>query len=274
MGYWVVEGSLDGEEWTEIDRRANHYPLLRGSPEASFPVSIPAECRFVRFAHIHSYYFESQGPVEISAVEFFGTLAEPESPLLPRLRMLGDSLEKAWGKLLHARLDFPLRNPNSKEGIIAYLTLRHDGNVHDKGIVTITSKSVNPHTSEFAVRNVADLASPGYLYSRNEPHQWVCWDFGEARIRPTHYTITCSKNALLKSWVVESSLGRGVWKVIDQRKRNKDLVKPPHTASFAVSDSAQCRFIRLTQTGKNHRGSRALSIVALEFFGAFVEGPD
>jgi hypothetical protein len=42
------------------------------------------------------------------------------------------------------------------------------------------------------------------------------------------------------------------------------------TASFAVSKSAELRFIRVTQTGKNQKGNDALQILAFEFFGTLL----
>jgi hypothetical protein len=39
-------------------------------------------------------------------------------------------------------VEFPLKEANSLDGIIFYLTRKHGGNVHENGIVTITSKSV------------------------------------------------------------------------------------------------------------------------------------
>jgi hypothetical protein len=101
------------------------------------------------------------------------------------------------------------------DGIISDLTKKHGGNVHGKGIVTITSKSVG---GGHPVKNVADLTSDSYFYSKNEPGQWVCWDFREMRVRLTHYTIWTS---YLNSWVVEGSLDGESWTVID-RKTNQD----------------------------------------------------
>jgi hypothetical protein len=98
--------------------------------------------------------------------------------------------------------EFPLKQAKSLDGIISYLTRKHGGNVHDKGIVTITSKSVYSDDPGRAVRNVADLTSTAFFNSKHEPGQWVCWGFHEIRILPTHYTIKCY---YLKSCVVESS---------------------------------------------------------------------
>jgi hypothetical protein len=68
------------------------------------------------------------------------------------------------------------------------------------------------------------------------------------RVRPTHYTIGSLR---LKSWVVEGSLDGEAWTEIDQKTNNEDF-RDWATASFAVSNSAECRSIRLAQTGKNH----------------------
>jgi uncharacterized coiled-coil protein SlyX len=170
-------------------------------------------------------------------------------------------------KLLKAA-EFPLKEAKSLKGIISYLTLKHGGNVYDKGIVAITSKSVDDDPKS-ALRNVADLTSYSCFMSKNEPGQWVCWDFHNLRVRPIHYTI---RSYLLKSWVVESSLDGEAWTEIDRKTDNEDFKADNWiTASFAVSNSAECRFIRLTQTGKDHYGKDFLVIGAFEFFGTLLE---
>jgi hypothetical protein len=180
---------------------------------------------------------------------------------------LAFSCVEIFGTLSRGR--FPLKEANSLDGIISYLTRKYEGNVHDKGIVTITSKSVWSNDPKLAVRNVADLTSKSHFFSKDEPGQWVCWDFHEIRVRPTHYTI---RTALLKSWVVESSLEGKAWTEIDQKTDNDDFKSGNYmAASFAVSNSAECRFIRLTQTAKDHGKKDDLGIRAFEFFGTLFE---
>jgi hypothetical protein len=70
--------------------------------------------------------------------------------------------------------------------------------------------------------------------------------------------------------VVESSLDGESWTEID-RKRDNDDFKDWGTASFVLSKSAECRFIRLTQTGKNHYPADFLRISAFEFFGTLLK---
>jgi hypothetical protein len=144
--------------------------------------------------------------------------------------------------------------------------------VQEKGIVTITSKSVdNPI---FSLNNVADLTSRTSFWSKDEPGQWVCWDFGEMRVRVTHYTVRALR---LKSWVVEGSLDgdgwffSGTWTEIDRQTDNQDF-KDWNTASFALSKPVEFRFIRLTQTAKRRDwGDDKLVLDAVEFFGTLSE---
>jgi hypothetical protein len=242
---WAFEGSMNGKDWTELDRRKNDSHLKEDFAVHSFEVKSPFECRFVRLAQSGKNHSDSD-TLAFCSLELFGSLRPTPVPVPP--------------------VECPLKEANSIDGIISYLTRKHGGNVHDKGIVTITSKSVGPGR----VRNVADLTSDRYFFSKDAPGQWVCWDFRELRVRPTHYAITAHG---LKSWVVECSLDGEAWTEIDRKADNQDFTGWL-TASFAVSKSAEGRFIRLTQTGKSHWGNDGddiLRIYAFEFFGTLLE---
>jgi hypothetical protein len=157
-----------------------------------------------------------------------------------------------------------MRYANSLDGIISYLTKKHGGNVQEKRIIAITSMSVY----EESLENIADLTSDPYFYSEYEPRQWVCWDFREMRIRPTHCTI---KTQYLESWVVDGSLDGRCWTVIDWKADNRDFANTWNTASFAVSTPAEFRMIRLTQTGTNGLCDHQLAVGAVELFGTLSE---
>jgi hypothetical protein len=136
--------------------------------------------------------------------------------------------------------------------------------------VTVTSESV--YEPWAAPENVADLSSNTRFLSKTEPHQWICLDFHNLRIRPTCYAIRSATVAgYLKSWVIEGSLDGQEWTEIDRRRDNKDLIGEHAVAAFEVSQSVECRFIRLRQTGKNHYGTDYLSFCAFEVFGTVLE---
>jgi hypothetical protein len=74
----------------------------------------------------------------------------------------------------------------------------------------------------------------------------------------------------LNSWVVESSLDGENWIEID-RETNHFSLQWRLVASFPVWNSEECRFIRLTQTGKNSIRADFLGITAFEVFGPLIE---
>jgi hypothetical protein len=71
--------------------------------------------------------------------------------------------------------------------------------------------------------------------------------------------------------VIKSSLDGEAWTEIDRKTDNEDFKGGTETASFAVSNSDECRFIQLTQTGKTHIGYDDLAIRAFELFGTLLE---
>jgi hypothetical protein len=169
-------------------------------------------------------------------------------------------------RMITARKFFPplvkkwrLRDDKGKEtdemydisdGIIARLTRECGGNVHDRHVVDITSGSfeketqgANPHSGAFdnhpraAAKNAGDLEIVSYFlsayrYSFEEiPHtrnNWVCYDFKEKRIAPTHYAIRTNWSdppggCHLKSWLVETSVDAENWREVAREKNNNQL---------------------------------------------------
>jgi hypothetical protein len=244
---WVVEGSLDGRNWTAIDRQTDNR-AFETENTVSFAVSNPAECRFIRLTQTGKTYAQVAclDSLTLSAVEFFGALIET----LPyRISVIENVLEMAALKL---RIE--MKEAKSLDGIISHLAKKHGGNVHEKGIVTLTAKSEYQDGSWCPLKTIVQVASSGAqtpaFQTEDAPGQWVCWDFGERRVRPTHYTI---RGLWLKSWVVDGSADGVNWQELHREKDNRTFKQGPRseTASFAVSGSAKCRFIRLAQTGKN-----------------------
>jgi serine/threonine protein kinase len=81
------------------------------------------------------------------------------------------------------------------DGIIAHLTMVCGGNVHDHGIVDVTSSKAK---TRFAAESVVDLDAISIFWSgqgnkRDDiPHSrnnWICYDFKDRSIVPTHYAI-------------------------------------------------------------------------------------
>jgi hypothetical protein len=172
------------------------------------------------------------------------------------------------------------------EGIIAHLTSRCGGNVHDCGVVNVTSSAEGRQRfPQYDGKSAADLKqdslfiSPNRPRTANIPHErnnWLCYDFKDRRIVPTHYSIRSEYNGKvddcnLKSWLVEVSMDGQQWTEIDRRENNSELNGRDITRTFNVSRSAPGRLIRLVNIGRNHQGSDTLLISSWEIFGSLVE---
>jgi hypothetical protein len=219
-----------------------------------------------------------------------------------------------YPRLMHWRentqwSDFTCAQDDSRpfEGIIDHLTRKAGGNIVDKGIVKISSSS----RSSGCLRNVVDFACDSCFRSQDFPGQWILWDFNKMRIRPTHWSI---RSPDLRHWVLETSLDNTNWIEIDRGSvlsTFDPFSLPPemdHLDEFPLPDDSafldvnwtpraelsayddrrdksrppddlalsgrECRFIRLTQTGKNDSGNDQLVIEAFEVFGTISQGQE
>jgi hypothetical protein len=74
---WVLEGSLEGQSWIELDRHENNSALTGRGATATFPVSHSSAFQFIRLRQIGKNNSNSDN-LELCAIEFFGVLAEPK----------------------------------------------------------------------------------------------------------------------------------------------------------------------------------------------------
>jgi hypothetical protein len=72
---WLVEMSLDGENWKQIDFRENNTELNGKSIMKTFAVTGAQECRFLRLVHIGRSH-HGHDRLAISAWEIFSTLVQ------------------------------------------------------------------------------------------------------------------------------------------------------------------------------------------------------
>lgn len=73
---WVLEGSDDGAEWTELDRRENVDSLNDANAMRRFKCAIQVKCRYVRIKSIDFDHSDTTNLLILNAVEFYGKLFE------------------------------------------------------------------------------------------------------------------------------------------------------------------------------------------------------
>jgi hypothetical protein len=169
------------------------------------------------------------------------------------------------GRVFAFKLNSPLT------GIIAGLTSSCGGNVHERGLVSITDSS---HCSDSYIGKIAaNLGNANsYFCSNNNPDQWLCYDFKNSRVSLTHYSIRTPNPAQnrhhLKSWVLEVSNDGSNWTEVDRHVDNSDLNGTSLIGTYSILGQVhESRFVRLRQIGKNHSGYDFLAVSGFELFG-------
>jgi hypothetical protein len=168
---------------------------------------------------------------------------KPAKQFPPLVKKLKTKSVLSWQKRSKIEIDVP-------DGIIAHLTRECGGNVHDRHVVDVTcgsfekeTEGANPHSgayynwSQCAAKNAADLESDSIFRSAYRPkkedirhtrNNWICYDFKERRIVPTHYTIRTNGDygtgySHLKSWLVETSADGKNWREVAREENNTQL---------------------------------------------------
>jgi hypothetical protein len=183
------------------------------------------------------------------------------------------------------------------DGIIAHLIRECGRNVHDRHVVDITSRSfvketigANLHSegldnkADCTAKNVADLEIDSCFYSAycekkelsHTRNNWLCYDFKERRIVPTHYAIRMHRwspgyGAHLRSWLIETLADGKIWQEVAREEDNEQLNGCWLTDTCTVAGGGKCRFIRLVNIGRNHGGNDWLAISGWEIFGGLLE---
>jgi hypothetical protein len=172
------------------------------------------------------------------------------------------------------------------DGIIAHLTRDCGGNVHSRDVVMITSSWPSSNSaSVWDKRYVADLRANSGFESDARPrsekivetqNNWICYDFKDRRVIVTNYSVRSAWNTAPnfshpKCWAVDVSMDMEKWTAIDVRENNSDLNGPDITTTYTASKGVACRFVRLSNIGRNHYGNDRLLISSFEIFGVLLE---
>ena len=156
-------------------------------------------------------------------------------------------------------------------GVLDYLGHRAGGNVHQMGVVEISS-SASGHNEPW---QVAEFGWTEKWMSFNVPDSWIQFDFKKRRLLCTKYSLKTANWGPdanhIKSWVVETSRTGKEWTIIDQQTNNSDLNGRSLVRTFDARPGDPARFLRIRMTGKNHIGNDYLCLTNVEFFGILTE---
>jgi hypothetical protein len=136
---------------------------------------------------------------------------------------------------------------------------------------TFCPSNIYSSSSSSHPNNAINLQSrSSYFKSNNEPNSYICYDFKEMEVTPTHYSIlSCasSQSAHPKPWCLEVSGDAKSSTKVHRCENNCDLNCSSQIGTYSVSRSVKCRLVPLHQTGKNHLNHDCLRFSGFEIFG-------
>jgi hypothetical protein len=255
---WALDGSNDGTEWTELDRRVENTVLNGASILGTFAIKRPGAFRQFRLCQTRPNHSGNH----VFAVGYFDLCGDKQADKRPRVSISAPDIA----------------NLNR---IIAHLTREYGGNVARKGAVKVTGFPLD-NASNHSVENVVDLDdSSSHFWSKDSLNQTLSYDFCERRIVCTAYVIQSTSGGdsgfnHLRSWVIEvAAEAGGPWLEIDCRTENSQLNLRSAIVRFDIENPIESRLIRLRQTDRNHFHSPAgctnsIVISGLELFGDLI----
>ena len=161
---------------------------------------------------------------------------------------------------------------NEFQGIINFLKNK-SGNIGNEISFTFSSNNHEVATQNYGnIHNITlfnDLEKG--FFTKDLPDSWICLEFKNYKIIPTHYTIrTCNSSPFLKDWIIEVCNDKRSWETIDEQKDCSYLNGYNYSHTFEISkpNLNAIRYIRIRQTqtwGFNHLG-----ICAFEIYGILI----
>ncbi|KAK8875481.1 hypothetical protein M9Y10_005647 [Tritrichomonas musculus] len=155
-------------------------------------------------------------------------------------------------------------------GILSYLTRQTNRNIQDAGLITASSSSIIGDRQQFHPKMVLNMSKSSYFMSKDVKDSWIMFDFKNMEIQISHYVIRTygdTFNSHLKSWILEVSSDGHEWTVVDRRVTDYSLKEDWGTSAFKCSIKKRSRYVRLTQTGPNHRDTNCLLLCSIDFYG-------
>lgn len=158
-------------------------------------------------------------------------------------------------------------------GIFKVLSDEVNGNIHEKGIIQITSNSIN--NQYYLPKYAVDFRSKDYYCSHGDDDAYICFDLISLKIQVDSYFIKSpisKENDFLRNWVIEVSNNKANWIIIDKRNNCNALNSNGAMCVFNIPQVLDgfYRYIRLRSTGLGwgiEKYQYLMSICYIDFYG-------
>ena len=156
------------------------------------------------------------------------------------------------------------------DGIINYLRKQTNNQIENE--IKITASSIYDNdVNNYGPYNSIQYENQKFFATGHYPNSWICFEFKNHQIIPTHYTIRSYNDGCYApiNYKIEVSNDNSTWYEID--KQNGGPFTDGQQATFTIpidkNKQKEAKYIRLTQTGKNSNGCDYLCFESIEFYG-------
>ena len=157
-----------------------------------------------------------------------------------------------------------------QNGILSHLIGIYKGNLHDKGIITLSANK-NCYSEALGTTYFSSSQSTG----EDAENQWIQYDFKQNKIQLTHYTIKNNYTyGHIQQWKLLASNNGVNFDTIDTR----DIIDPNGKESIKTYNilspynQKSYRIFRILQIGRNSNGTHSLCYSGFEFYGSLLSG--
>jgi hypothetical protein len=253
-----------GEPGLQLQSEDDLYELIRSRFDEN-------EGFFGLLDQVHFEYLSSSG-LALFAERRFDIFGQLNPGIWDRF--CGRFLQPAGRSVPNARV----RDPDSSSfapnwngsfyGIIAGLTARYGGNVHEKGVVELSSDS----SESGSLSRVVDFSNDGGFSTKAGVHSWVCYDFKDRLVTPTGLSFLLAKEVVSliscgDRLSFDVSLDGSYWAKL-RRFTASDFSRMNHQLCLCslTPGVRECRFVRLRVVGTSV--PIPLALIAWEIFGS------
>lgn len=177
--------------------------------------------------------------------------------------------ERYEEKVNNKGITISFNGDNEFEGIIDYFRKKTNDNIINEMLITASSIG----NSSYPIKNLLNKDTNRKFLTQNTPNSWICFDFKNKKISPTHYSIQTHCGCyLIKNWKLEGSNDNVSWDVIDEQTNCEFTHKSNiiHTFQIRNKSDKKFRYLRIFSTGKNWENYNEIYLSSIEFYGTLI----
>lgn len=279
---WVLEGSLDGNEWTTLSTHKNDSTLNKKGMFYTWKIRIQKPSRIFRL-RLTGFNSNQHLYLACSGFELYGKLKKFDQ-LVDRKALIEKALkasklsmdrgvsQRAIKMLNKDGLSLKFERENDSNGVLYFLGTQMGQknwmNPAEQNLIKIYPSSLAPNSEPATA--VAGREAVRCV-TRNIPNSFFIIDLKTASVIPNYYSLRHYSSwdvEALRHWVIEGSVDGKKFTILRNHVDDETLRQKGQVAAWKIDSSQQrYRLFRIRQTGLNSNKHNYLALSGFEIYG-------